>query len=261
MDVNGFFLSLTILKDRFQLNCNFMEYYSLIYAIPNNWKRSVKREEEDALFQSSQEELLAKIMTTDKVCKMIGNICVGKFFKSPVSEDKWSLLFNDIDLNWPEIYKIPLSSSRSTQLRYFQFKIIHRYIGTNQNLFKFGYVDSNSCFFCKNYTETIQHLFWECNIITQFWNEVQMQILLNQVHLNMKSVLLGIWDLDTSKFNFVILHGKKIIYDVRCNQGLLNIQNFIRRLKNISYVEKNIANTSRRMNEWNTRWNSIVLNV
>ena len=43
LDDDDKFISLNVLKNKYNLHCNFLDYYSLIYAIPNVWKRSVKR--------------------------------------------------------------------------------------------------------------------------------------------------------------------------------------------------------------------------
>jgi len=259
LDDNGKFLTWQLLRERYHLKCNFLEYYSLLYAIPNNWKRCVQGEEDDVDFQTPQDEMLIKIMKTEKVCRMISDNCISKIFKSPISEEKWSAFFNDVDINWHAIYQIPLSSSRSTHLRYFQYRVIHRIIGTNNDLFKFGYVNSNLCTFCNIHVETIQHLFWECTTVARFWDSVRTHILRDDVNITMKNVILGSVDIDTEKYNFLFLHGKKYIYDMRCNQSPVLFQNFVRKLKYISKAEKAIANTNTRLNAWNMRWGSIVI--
>ena len=39
---NGSILSLTQFKEKFNLNVNFLNYFSLVHAIPQKWKRDVK---------------------------------------------------------------------------------------------------------------------------------------------------------------------------------------------------------------------------
>jgi len=203
--------------------------------------------------------MLSDICSSNKVCKLINKICVDRLFKTPKSELKWAVLFNDIDLNWNEIYGVAISSSRSTKLRYFQYQILHRYIGTNENLYKFGYTDTNRCTFCNTEIENIPHLFWYCSFVTRFWKDVQENILDNKVTLNMKDVILGIFHIETCRYNFVILHAKKYIYNSKCNKSALNIIAFKNVLKSVSVTEKLIANKNGKIDDWNKKWNSIAI--
>ena len=188
------------MKNKYNLHCNFFDYYSLIYAIPNVWKRSVKRGED---IGNSQSDVLSQICSRRKVCKLIHRICVYKLFKTPKCEDKWADFFEDMNLDWGEIYQIPMFSSRLIKLRYFRFKILHSYIGVIENLYKFGYVDSNLCTFCNVKSESIPHLFWQCDISTRFWKDVQDHVLKKNVTLTMKDVALGILDTDNSFIIFL----------------------------------------------------------
>ena len=251
------FLPLDILKTKYNLQCNFLEYFALIYAIPNVWIRSVERGEDLGTVQNDHDDMLALICSSKKVCKLVHKICVDKLFKTPKAEAKWAVFFDDMNLNWNDIYRIPLSSSLSTKLRYFQFKILHRIIGINENLFKYGYVDSNLCTFCNQELENIPHLFWQCGTSAQFWKKVQDNIFKKKVTLTMKDVLMGILDVDYCHYNFVVLQGKKFIYNARCNKNKLDIQGFKGMLNNVAETEKHIANNKGKMYEWNKRWNSI----
>ena len=57
-----------------------------------------------------------------------------------------------------------------------------------------GYVDSPLCSFCKNKPETIDHMIWNCDIITKIWKDLEMWF--DQVQLTLKltkqKVILGI---------------------------------------------------------------------
>ena len=209
------------------------------------------------LLHHDQTDVLSQICSGRKVCKLIHRICVDKLFKTPKCEEKWADFFEDMNLDWGEIYQIPMFSSRLTKLRYFQFKILHRYIGVNENLYKFGYVDSNLCTFCNVEIESIPHLFWQCDISTRFWKDVQDHVLKKNVTLTMKDVILGILDTDNSIYNFVILHAKQYIYNARCNDHRLSVTAFKKQLKNIYTIEKYIAEKNDRVEEWQRKWNSI----
>ena len=56
-------------------------------------------------------------------------------------------------------------------IRSFQFKILNNITFTNSCLAKKGYVQDDSCTFCRVSSETINHLFYECFHTNQFWKD------------------------------------------------------------------------------------------
>ena len=54
-------------------------------------------------------------------------------------------------------------------IRSFQFKILNNITFTNSRLAKIGYVQDDSCTFCRVCSETVNHLFYECFHTNQFW--------------------------------------------------------------------------------------------
>jgi len=256
---NGEIMSFNVFKDRTGLNINFLEYFSLIYAIPQKWKQNTKVVDRDNGDESLQSDLLLKLGMTKKVCKLVHEICVQKIFKSPTSEVKWSLFFDEIDFNWKEIYCIALHSTLSIKLRYFQFKILHRYIAVNKLLHQMKVIDSDQCTFCNNKTEDIPHLFWECTVTAAFWKQVQTILMNNRVVLDMRGTLLGYLDIVNSKFNFVILYAKYFIYCCKINNHNPRLTVFIERLKSYKETERYIAYKNNTITKWSNRWN--VINI
>ena len=62
--------------------------------------------------------------------------------------------------------------ANESKLRVFQFKFLHRKLATNCFLFKTGIKSNDQCSFCKESSETLLHLFWECPLVKSFWNEI-----------------------------------------------------------------------------------------
>lgn len=69
------------------------------------------------------------------------------------------------------------------------------------------------------------------------WNKIQLHLLKISLQLNMRDVILGILDLENSKYNFVILHAKYYIYI--CNLWEDNV--FAKFLDSCRETEKNIS--------------------
>ena len=206
-----------------------------------------------------QIDMLNQVSLCNKVCKMVHGLCVDKLFTTPKAEVKWTTLFNDMNLNWNEIYSIPMLSSHLTKLRYFQFKILHRILGTKDYLFKIGYINSNLCSFCRDECEDIPHLFWSCRVTTQFWIDVQRMLFKKHFILTLKDVILGILDFENQMFNFVILHGKNYIFNAKINNQNLDVNAFKRILKDIYRLERFIAITKNKLDVCDRKWSVINL--
>ena len=86
---------------------------------------------------------------------------------------KWSenlqLPISEEDMS--EYYSINFQCTVETKLRSFQFKILQRILTTNKflNICK---INEDLCYFCNVEIETLEHLFWLCPVINNFWKEV-----------------------------------------------------------------------------------------
>ena len=66
---------------------------------------------------------------------------------------KWNNTF--LGLDWPGIHSNLKNSTSNTKLKWFQYRIIHRVLTTNDYLYKRKVIDSDRCAFCKTEKETI----------------------------------------------------------------------------------------------------------
>ena len=70
---------------------------------------------------------------------------------------------------WSKIYELPHWILTDNKVKEFQYKILFRFIGTNKLLYKMKKVNSPRCIFCELYEESIEHLFFECTVVKNFW--------------------------------------------------------------------------------------------
>ena len=54
----------------------------------------------------------------------------------------------------------------------FQYKLLHRTLPTNKKLLQFKIKDSSECDYCGQEEESLLHLFCECDLSTQIWQEL-----------------------------------------------------------------------------------------
>ena len=235
---NGNFLTYSEFIDKFELHCNFLDYYSLLSAIPLKWKYICK--EPPAKDVNYQEETIYNIKKVTKICKLIHKMYVDKIFITPISQRKWEGIVADPLFNWRKIYIIPFKCTLSTKLRYFQYKLIHNILGVNKYLKQVGISNSDLCTFCSVYTETIVHLFWECPFTRRFLDDFEKLILKNEIKLTFNDFIFGIPGGNYSSFNFVILYAKYYIFSTKCLNGFLSMSSFQKKLKYQKELEESM---------------------
>jgi hypothetical protein len=86
-------------------------------------------------------------------------------------EEKWTEALNVI-LNWKEIYCLPFITTKSSKLQWFQYRIIHRILGTNSLLYEINQKPNDKCSFCLEEVEKIERIFWSCNKISKLWEDL-----------------------------------------------------------------------------------------
>lgn len=116
------------------------------------------------------------------------------------------------------------------EIRYFQYKLIYKFLATKKMLNIWGIDPSPLCRFYQE-VESVEHLFWHCPFVALFWTKVQEWISSHDVNLQLDlfTVLLG----DISKHshaihaNIIILLGKVFIF------GLTSVEDLRERFKNL----------------------------
>ena len=139
------------------VKCNFLQYYSILSSIPQNWKK---------LLQEGSKDL---VTPSTSICKAIYSILLN--LHQLLKKKKLASGVEKSDLN--KIYLLPFRATRELKLTMFQYKIIHRILPTNSLLHKMKKVASPSCPFCPSECQTLWHLFINCTHASSFWNRFQ----------------------------------------------------------------------------------------
>ena len=125
--------------------------------------------------------------------------------------------FDVQDDEWKCIYLLAKEITVDNKLIEMQLKIIHRIIGTNKLLYKIGKIASPVCSRCEMQIETIEHIFFECNVVRNFWlklTDLWNECMDNNISFTCKDILLG-YDVNNWKKyiaeNILIMYAKKYI--------------------------------------------------
>ena len=143
----GHFLPFNSFCNKFNLKCNFLQYYSILSSIPQNWKK--------VLQEGSKNPVTPSTSICSPSCKTIYSTLFNLEDLPPPTSVK-KLLASGVEKSDPtKIYLLPFKATREIKLTMFQYKIIHRILPTNSLLRKMKKVASPSCPFCPSEYQTL----------------------------------------------------------------------------------------------------------
>jgi hypothetical protein len=109
---------------------------------------------------------------------------------------------SDLDISdydkstWTHAYKLSILTTLDTNLRYFQYKLLHRILTTNHFLKLIGIKGEDYCTFCKIESETLLHLFTDCEYVKPIWTSLHLWLVscgyLQLKVFDKKDIILGI---------------------------------------------------------------------
>ena len=153
---------------------DYFQLISIFYSLASEWKR-ILANTTDALNISVRKKRLVfehfdKLMSLSS--RAIYQLTKERVTLLPSAQTKWNQIFSERILIWKDLYIIPYQCTFDTNLREFQFKILHRILTTNYSLYKMSLIPSPVCSFCDNNDESLRHLFVHCSFVSTFWNQI-----------------------------------------------------------------------------------------
>ena len=131
------------------------------------------------------------------------------------------------DEEWKAAFLIPTLSPVENKIKDLQYKIIMRFVPTN-NLYKMKKVSSQTCTFCNLVPETIEHLFFQCIHVKDIWwyvFEEWAKLTCNTYEPNLRGCVLGEYNNnvdDTRAINTIVLIVKAYIMKCKYEQSGLS---------------------------------------
>ena len=135
---------------------------------------------------------------------------------------------------------------------------MHYILTTNRSVSKYIVNQNHLCTFCNTESETIQHLFWGCEKVKNFWNKLSS--LVNERCKNVHNfsfsenlVLFGQSDFvyTDDVCNLMILMAKFFIYRCKVQNTCINLKFFIKEFYNRYIAEKLLEKESQDfVNKW-----------
>ena len=176
------------------------------------------------------------------------------------SQTKWKLNLNthgiDSDIKWNDVYAIPCKCTIDTKLQSLQFKINHGFLSTGYALFKMGLKDDSRCTLCDEATETIFHLFVECEHTKRLWAELQrwlLEVARYDAQWSASEILFGVLHPNSTLINHAMLITKQYIYNATISHKRLSFI-ALKNIKGIFKVECYIAKTNFKTDNFFRKW-------
>ena len=261
IDTDGKVMKVEDIKSKYNFNPNILDYYrvkKLMERFINKNKKGGKFE----TFRPTYPCHLKFLGKPTKGCKQFYQILKDSCTNTPLCKLKWNKVVSPLDnLNnvWVQIFKACFKSVTDNTLVWFQYKILFNILDTRGYLHKVKIIENNQCYFCKQDTESITHLFSKCPVVVDFWKNVSNWIT-RRLHLHiqfsesMKILGYHIQDENFWPINFVLLLSRWYIYQCSRKETYLNIFFFQTQMKKKYLEEKYIWETKLSLEAFKSRW-------
>ena len=256
-DTNNKLYQLEEFNKIYKLKENFITFNGVKHSIMSYLKQQ-QFSKDKALERPFIPFFLRQILTKKKGTKPFYNTLINTTV-TPICKQKWSEKLNTVlsDKDWTDYFSLPFKITNDFNLQWFQFRILHRIIGTNYLLSKMKIKNSSLCTFCGIEDETIEHFFLYCS---------KTKLFLNRFFRNFKdkhkitniSLIFGIPNEKNDLVNLLLLLVKRYIYNCRVNEELPNI---IKAKRYLQFKYQVIKETAVFKNTWLSQeetWQDIV---
>ena len=258
LNSEGKFMNYQTFSEIYNIRTNYLVYHGIVLAI-KTYMKALKLSESD-LYRLQGPLIpfnLLIFFKSPKGSKDMYNVLISNYI-NPKCEEKWSHQLNN-NYNWKQIYNMSFDTTKSSKLQWFQYRIIHRIIGTNDFLFKIKVKQSDKCSFCKEDKETIEHIFWSCPKVSELWEQLNSWIFDTtqiELPLNLEIILFGILQRTEKNCvrNLILLLTKFYIYRTKMCEDPLNIVALKNYLKENLLTEKYIYFKNKPLQIANSCW-------
>ena len=227
-------------------NMNFLRFRSIISSVGayiNTQQQGVYKK--NNLFQPVFDTLISHGKNSSQIYNNMVNTDV-----TVTGLQKWKAQVEISNKIWKKTFTQMKYTTKDSKLHWLQYRINHHILTTNRSVSKYDKNQSELCTFCNRYSETIHHLFWTCNKVKSFWEDLSDTMNKrcthsHNFHFTETLVLFGYSSIikTDSVCDLIILMAKFYIYRCKVNQRVLNkntfMQELFQRYSVQKYIEKN----------------------
>lgn len=250
-----------------------LEWFHLIQifeALPTQWRKSLTScgpKSGKTFFLYNQIKLYLKnqaVQIESVLSKNVYSEIRAGYETRPTAQARFEEQFPDICLDWHDIYKLPFNVLIDTKSREFQYRILNRYLTTNSFLHKIGLANSPLCTFCKQESESLEHLLIICSCTKSFWSDFvtwSNQLNISLRDLSDSDILFGFWQRkeDYLFINHMLVLAKQHIYECRNKCTYPSFTIFLNKVSYVYQLEKKLVNSSNGVADRESKWEKFQL--
>ena len=230
--------------------------------IPSEW-RSVQRCNASTLDIERALETLVNVESTTKWA--YSNLLKTKLIETCSCESKWIAELG-VAPDWRQITRHLTESTKNIELRWLQFRILHRILPTRKMLKIFRLIENDQCVFCKRAVETVSHLFVHCPKVNAFWVEVWRAFkgcngAYSHVELSPRKILFGVDSNQSYDLNLFLLLAKWFIWKQSKNESVVTVRLFLMHLRSFYNVQACVYSMNGKAKEFSALWSATAKTV
>jgi hypothetical protein len=258
---DGTVLSHNQFQSKYNIRVNFLQYAGVVKSIPKEWKVALIIDQERKIAQTKSK--IQNILTLPKVSKFVyKKLIESKIERPDKCIEKWKNdLTMDIEIEkWRQFCSNVYTVSQIPHQQYFQYKLLNRILTTNEQLNKWGIVDSELCVLCDEEIETIKHMFLECEVVKLFYRDLENWISKAAnftFEFSNAEFLFGSGNPDFVLLDQVYLSAKQYIYHCRCNRLFPKLYVFKEKILFQKDIERHIFRNKGKLNYFENKWHGI----
>ena len=160
----------------------YFKWMQLVDALPSKWRTIIRNSGPSNLSREMLSkhclytESNSKLSVLHLSCRAIYNKLLEKIVAIPTSVQYWEDKVVDSDheeIEWSTVYLLPRFATIDSYTGAFQYKIINNALFLNKKLSAMGVTESPECSLCNQEAETAIHLFCQCPVTSELWEELQ----------------------------------------------------------------------------------------
>jgi hypothetical protein len=271
LDEQGNIAKKVYLEEKYDIRIKQMQYNSLISAIPKDWIRMIKNDNNInnyVVFKECKVNInefrknLEEIATRDIYYEILLNKV-----ERPTSENTWQ---DNVGLNfdentWANIYTRPYSLTRDSNLLAFQYKVTHRTVACKRKLKIWKIENNDICDFCGEEVEGIEHLLVACAKTHEFWSNVfnwWKALTKTFIATDTYDIIFGMTNENNDKyineFNYILLHGIYYVYRKKKAKEHMELYTFLLECKKKLQIESEIHISQNKGDKFDKIWGNLL---
>ena len=173
---------------------------------------------------------------------------------------KWheKLNFTLNSKTWESIFYLNYNTIRDNYYIYFNYRILHRILGTNHLMYKMQISQTENCRLCENASETLIHLFLSCPKSIIFWKTIFAWIKnLTKVSLAIDVTIIFGYLISNSyskAINTILMVAKNYIFQMARSENDLFLYIFKKKLIKIYHEQRNLAVSNNLLVNFDKAW-------